>query len=145
MLPAREPPFPLLYRPTPPATINTSASAPANAGARNHDNQPARTGWARSSRIRAQPVRAGWLSWFRAPALAGALALVLMVAGGVGLYNKGKGGSRAGNIEVPQVATAGTAVGDLQALDKNEDLYANFDVLDDLQVQPDVDADQETP
>jgi len=100
---------------------------------------------ARMREERAQPVRAGWLSWFRAPALAGALALVLMVAGGVGLYNKGKGGSRAGNIEVPQVATAGTAVGDLQALDKNEDLYANFDVLDDLQVQPDVDADQETP
>jgi len=94
---------------------------------------------------RAKPVRAGWLSWFRVPALAGALALVLMVAGGVGLYNKGKGGSRAGNIEVPQVVTPGTAVGDLQALDKNEDLYANFDVLDDLQVQPDVDADQETP
>ena len=94
---------------------------------------------------RAKPVRAGWLSWFRVLALAGALALVLMVAGGVGLYNKGKGGSRAGNIEVPQVATPGTAVGDLQALDKNEDLYANFDVLDDLQVQPDVDADQETP
>ncbi len=64
---------------------------------------------ARMREERAQPVRAGWLSWFRAPALAGALALVLMVAGGVGLYNKGKGGSRAGNIEVPQVATAGTA------------------------------------
>jgi hypothetical protein len=42
-------------------------------------------------------------------------------------------------------APPGTAVGDLQVLDKNEDLYANFDLLDDLQVQPDVDADQETP
>src|SRR6266478_6274292 len=62
---------------------------------------------ARMREERAQPVRSAWLSWFRAPALAGALALVLMVAGGVGLYNKGKGGSRAGNIEVPQVATAG--------------------------------------
>jgi hypothetical protein len=37
-------------------------------------------------------------------------------------------------------------VGDLQTLEKNEELYANFDVLDDLQVQPDVAADQnETP
>ena len=36
--------------------------------------------------------------------------------------------------------TAGSAVGDLQALDKNDDLYANFDVLDDLQVQDDVTA-----
>jgi hypothetical protein len=34
----------------------------------------------------------------------------------------------------------GTAVGDLQALDKNHDLYSDFDVLDDLQVQPDVTA-----
>jgi hypothetical protein len=34
----------------------------------------------------------------------------------------------------------GTAVGDLQALDKNQDLYSNFDVLDDLAVQPDVTA-----
>jgi len=32
----------------------------------------------------------------------------------------------------------GTAVGDLQALEKNDDLYADFDVLDDLQVQDDV-------
>jgi hypothetical protein len=45
-----------------------------------------------------------------------------------------------------RVATAnvqdqpGTAVGDLQALDKNHDLYADFDVLDDLQVQSDVNA-----
>jgi len=31
----------------------------------------------------------------------------------------------------------GTAVGDLQALEKNDDLYADFDVLDQLQVQDD--------
>ena len=41
----------------------------------------------------------------------------------------------------PTIAAApGTAVGDLQALDKNDDMYANFDELDDLQVQPDVTA-----
>jgi hypothetical protein len=34
----------------------------------------------------------------------------------------------------------GTAVGDLQALENNHDLYADFDVLDDLQVQDDVTA-----
>jgi len=34
----------------------------------------------------------------------------------------------------------GTAVGDLQALEKNDDLYADFDVLDDLQVQDDMTA-----
>jgi hypothetical protein len=34
----------------------------------------------------------------------------------------------------------GTAVGDLQALDKNNELYSDFDVLDDLQIQQDVSA-----
>ena len=34
----------------------------------------------------------------------------------------------------------GTALGDLQALERNDDLYADFDVLDDLQVQQDVTA-----
>ena len=32
---------------------------------------------------------------------------------------------------------AGTAVGDLQSLEKNDDLYADFDMLDELQVQDD--------
>jgi len=34
----------------------------------------------------------------------------------------------------------GTAVADLQALEKNDDLYADFDVLDQLQVQDDATA-----
>jgi hypothetical protein len=38
------------------------------------------------------------------------------------------------------VAEPGTAVGDLQALDKNNELYSDFELLDDLQVQNDVDA-----
>jgi len=74
--------------------------------------------------------------------------LVLMMSGGVTWFMH-RGGS---SIEVinggptgPVQPAVGTAVGDLQTLDKNEDLYANFDLLDDLQVQPDVDADQETP
>jgi predicted anti-sigma-YlaC factor YlaD len=102
---------------------------------------------ARMREERAKPARAGWLSWFRAPALAGALALILMVAGGINLYNGRTKVRDHANIETPGpiTITPGTAVGDLQTLDKNEDLYANFDLLDDLQVQPDVDADQETP
>jgi predicted anti-sigma-YlaC factor YlaD len=99
---------------------------------------------ARLREERAKPQRATWLLWFRAPALAGALALVLMVAGGVNWFNArnsdqkvaGTGHAQSGIEAVP-----GTAVGDLQALDNNEDLYANFDVLDDLQT-PDADADQ---
>jgi hypothetical protein len=37
-------------------------------------------------------------------------------------------------------AEPGTAVGDLQALEKNQNLYSDFDVLDDLAVQTDVTA-----
>ena len=96
---------------------------------------------ARMREERAKPEKSAWLSWFRVPALAGALAVALMVAGAIHwLPSFGPPPSIA---QAP--APPGTAVGDLQALDKNGDLYANFDVLDDLQVQPDVDADQETP
>jgi predicted anti-sigma-YlaC factor YlaD len=101
---------------------------------------------ARMREERAKPERATWFAWFRAPVLAGALALVLMMAGGVRWFTTG--GSRTAGVGQPPLAITvqpGTAVGDLQALDKNEDLYANFDLLDDLQVQSDVDADQETP
>ena len=102
---------------------------------------------ARMREERAKPQRAAWLAWFRLPVLAGALGLILMLGGGIRWFTAGHFGSGtavSGQI-VPVQITPGTAVGDLQALDKNEDLYANFDLLDDLQVQPDVDADQETP
>jgi hypothetical protein len=64
------------------------------------------------------------------------------MAGGIRWFTTGHFGPAPA---IAERVTPGTAVGDLQALDKNEDLYANFDLLDDLQVQPDVDADQETP
>lgn len=103
---------------------------------------------ARMREERAKPARATWFSWFRMPVLAGALALVLMMAGGVSWFTGGRIPSelaRKDGPQVPQAIQPGTAVGDLQVLDKNEDLYANFDLLDDLQVQSDVDANQETP
>jgi predicted anti-sigma-YlaC factor YlaD len=73
-----------------------------------------------------QPV--GWWQWIRRPAMAAAFAVVV-VAGATMLRDK----------PAPPVAL-GTAVSDLQTLDKNEDVYANFDELDDLQVQQDVTA-----
>jgi hypothetical protein len=97
---------------------------------------------ARMREERAKPRRAAWLAWFRAPVLAGALAMTMMMLGGIRWFTTRRFGPPP---VVSEKATPGTAVGDLQALDKNEDLYANFDLLDDLQVQPDVDADQETP
>ncbi len=77
-----------------------------------------------------QPVR--WWRWIARPAFAGAMALVLVV--GVSVLQKG-------DKTVPtEASTPGTAISDLSALDKNGDLYANFDELDDLQVQQDVNA-----
>jgi len=83
----------------------------------------------------------GWLQWIRRPALAISAAL-LMIVGLTMFHINGTGtgsGNKTGTIASGPVQP-GTAVGDLQALDKNQDLYSNFDVLDDLEVQPDVTA-----
>ena len=77
----------------------------------------------------------GWLHWIRKPALA--LALTLLMAIGIAVLRTNPGVSEK---EASVLAQPGTAVGDLQALDKNHDLYADFDVLDDLEVQHDVTA-----
>lgn len=85
--------------------------------------------------------QAGWLAWFRRPVLAGALTVLIGV--GLGLFFTKSGGIYKGDavaVIVPQTQSAGpgTAVSDLQALETNHDLYADFDLLDDLQVQHDV-------
>jgi hypothetical protein len=86
---------------------------------------------------------AGWLHWLRRPTLAVSLAAVL-VAGAL------VAGSKSYFVEIEAMNTTppapsvpvrpGTALGDLQALERNNDLYADFDMLDELQVQPDVTA-----
>jgi hypothetical protein len=86
--------------------------------------------------------QAGWLAWFRRPVLAAALTVLMGVGVGLfftkdsGFYDYGK------NVvaDSGQTAEPGTAVSDLQALEKNHDLYADFDLLDDLEVQQDVKA-----
>jgi hypothetical protein len=77
--------------------------------------------------------QAGWLQWFRRPVLAAALTVMMGV--GVGLFFARGGGNR--NPDVVAEGP-GTAVSDLQTLDKNHDLYSDFEVLDDLDVQQDV-------
>jgi anti-sigma factor RsiW len=88
----------------------------------------------------AKPQQAGWLAWFRRPVLAAALTVLMGV--GVGMFVSKNGGMYgSGNNMVAdsnQPAEPGSAVSDLQALEKNHDLYADFDLLDDLQVQKDV-------
>jgi hypothetical protein len=85
--------------------------------------------------------QAGWLAWFRRPVLAAALTVLMGV--GVGLFfTKGSGMYRPTDDVVAVMdagqAGPGTAVSDLQALEKNHDLYSNFELLDDLEVQHDV-------
>jgi hypothetical protein len=86
---------------------------------------------------------AAWFSWLRHPAWA--MSLTAVIFAGALLV-----GNRSYISQTDAIATKppslslpvepGTAVGDLQALDSNNDLYADFDVLDELQVQDDVTA-----
>lgn len=85
------------------------------------------------ARLREEKTKApaGWMVWMRKPALA-LLATILLVVG-ITMFRRDK--------PVPDVAAIpGTAVGDLQQLDKNTDMYSDFDVLDDLQVNQDATA-----
>lgn len=76
-------------------------------------------------------VPASWLAWIRKPVFAAVATVVVALSIGIGLYQRNSDN---------QPVQPGTAVSDLQQLDKNHDLYSDFDVLDDLQVQPDVTA-----
>ncbi len=90
-----------------------------------------------SSRLRAvvreeaavQPV--GWLAWLRRP-IAAAAAMVLVVVG-VSMLEVGNfrhNSTIASNDTVIRMSNADTAVSDLQYLDKNADLFTEFDALD---------------
>lgn len=98
------------------------------------------------ARLREETAKpqAGWLHWFRRPVLAAALTVMMGV--GIGVFFLTGGGNRPGKKDVPTTANItvdpGSAVGDLQTLDKNDDMYANFELLDDLDLQQNVD---ETP
>jgi predicted anti-sigma-YlaC factor YlaD len=80
----------------------------------------------------------GWLAWMRRPALALAMAVILV--GGIGTYWIEQ------SRRPPQPVVVGSAVSDLQVLDSNHDMLSDSDpdsaasLLDDLQVQQDVKA-----
>jgi hypothetical protein len=101
------------------------------------------------ARLREEMARpqTGWFHWRLRPAWVLSLSAILFVGAlgiGIGVSNK------LYFSQIDTIATKppspglpvqpGTAVGDLQALDSNNDLYADFDVLDDLQVQDDITA-----
>ena len=77
------------------------------------------------------PVERPWLAWFRRPVIATA-AVVLMALGAVLLELGHFNGDRntLANNETSVHAAPGSAVGDLQYLDKNADLFSDFDALD---------------
>ncbi|HVN22295.1 MAG TPA: hypothetical protein VMU05_26140 [Dongiaceae bacterium] len=82
--------------------------------------------------------QAGWLHWFRRPVLAAALTVVMGLGTGVLLTHNN------GRVQgLPPIPAAdlgpGSAVSDLQTLEKNHDLYADFELLDDLDLQQNVD------
>jgi hypothetical protein len=83
--------------------------------------------------------QAGWLAWFRRPVLAAALTVLMGV--GVGLFfmkNSGFYNQVDETVAVVEPQEPGTAVSDLQALEKNHDLYSDFELLDDMELQHDV-------
>ncbi|MFI5114937.1 MAG: anti-sigma factor family protein [Terriglobales bacterium] len=99
------------------------------------------------ARLREEMARpaAGWLGWLWRPAWSMSLAAVVFA----GALVVGLGGksylyqTEAIKTEPPSLGLPvqpGTAVGDLQALERNDELYADFDMLDELQVQDDVTA-----
>jgi predicted anti-sigma-YlaC factor YlaD len=94
------------------------------------------------ARLREESAKqpAGWLQWLRKPVLAASFALVMVVGVSLLRMNSGERGNSATSLPVAVAAEPGTAVGALQALEKNQNLYSDFDVLDDLAVQPDVTA-----
>jgi hypothetical protein len=92
------------------------------------------------ARLREEAARqpAGWWQWIRKPALAVSLAVLMVMS--ITLFRTDAGRNPVLDGSRAMVAEPGTAVGDLQALDRNHDLYSDFEILDELQAQQDVDA-----
>jgi hypothetical protein len=76
----------------------------------------------------------GFLQWFRRPAIT--LAAALALAAGVGVTGMMRFLHQ--DTSAPITVQTGTAVSDLQYLDKNSDLLQNFTALDDIDGDADV-------
>ena len=81
----------------------------------------------------------GWFHWLRRPVLATALTVLMGVGIGVFFISDGSYSHKTTD-DTLAVAEPGSAVSDLQSLEKNHDLYSDFEVLDDLDLQQNVTA-----
>jgi hypothetical protein len=81
------------------------------------------------ARLRAEQQKStvGWLGWFRKPAAVG-LAATVLLALGVGSFLGRQGDTK--SADHPVAVVRGTAVGDLQYLEKHSDLLQEFEALD---------------
>ena len=94
------------------------------------------------ARLREEAARTtAWWQWVRKPALAVSLAVLMVVSI---VLVRTDAGHHQQQEEAAMVETAepGTAVGDLLSLEKNNELYSDFDLLDELQAQEDRNANQ---
>jgi predicted anti-sigma-YlaC factor YlaD len=86
-----------------------------------------------------------WFAWLRRPVVAVAAAVVLVVGVSMGTWIEQNRRNHVGGA-VAGAVTPGTAVSDLEVLDKDHDMLSDSDpdsaasLLDDLQVQQDVNA-----
>jgi predicted anti-sigma-YlaC factor YlaD len=94
------------------------------------------------ARLREEAARqpAAWWRWIRKPALAVSLAVLMVLSVTLFRTDAGRNPASEGSSRAMMLAEPGTAVGDLQALDKNSELYSDFEILDDLQAQQDAEA-----
>jgi len=81
----------------------------------------------------------GLFAWLRRPIAAVSLAAV--IAGGAVFYQLRTTDKI---IATPPPAPAGTAVGDLEALEKNHDLYVNTDLIDEITGGPSSDTSEDS-
>ena len=94
------------------------------------------------ARLREEIARpqAGWRYWLRRPVLASALTVIIGIGVGLFVTSDSHVLNRGHEAALSESAEPGTAVSDLQSLDKNHDLYSDFELLDDLEVQQNVTA-----
>ncbi len=84
--------------------------------------------------------QAGWRYWLRRPVLAAALTVLMGIGVGLFVTHDSRVLNHGQEASLNESTEPGTAVSDLQSLETNHDLYSDFELLDDLEVQQNVTA-----